>query len=90
VLRTRAGGNLRAVSRTRLAMFATMVIGGVLLVGAVSSGWLAWEAAAATGPGIVFGGLLALFPPHPVQLRKVGWTLIGVSALTSVLLIAAV
>jgi hypothetical protein len=90
VLRTRGGGNARAVDRTRRAMLATILLGGSLMVIAASSGWLGWGAAAATAPGIVFGGALALFPPRATRLRRVGWTLIGVSALTSVLLIASV
>jgi hypothetical protein len=90
VLRTRGGGNGRAVGRTRGAMFATVLIGGSVMALVSSSGWLPWGAAAAAVPGIVFGGALALFPPHPTRLRRVGWTLIGVSALTSVLLMAVV
>ena len=89
ILRTRAGGNARAVGFTRRAAFAVAVVGGIVAVVAVQNGWLGWGSAAATIPGIAFASVLAAFPPPATRLRRVGWTLIGVSALTSVLLIAA-
>jgi hypothetical protein len=89
ILRTRAGGNPRAVGFTRRAAFAVSVVGAILAVVAVQNGWLGWGSAAATIPGIAFASVLAAFPPPAARLRRVGWTLFGVSALTSVMLIAA-
>jgi hypothetical protein len=90
VLATRGGGNVRAVSRTRWTAFAVALIGGALAGVAALNGWLGWGAVAALVPGVVFASALAAFPPPAKRLRSVGWTLIGVSALTSILLIVAV
>jgi hypothetical protein len=89
VLRTRGGGNPRAVGLTRRATFAVAIFAGLLGAFAVRNGWLGWGEAVAIAPGVVFASVLAAFPPPATRLRRVGWTLIGVSALTSVLLIAA-
>ena len=90
VLATRGGGNVRAVSVTRWTAFAVTLIGMVLAGAAARNGWLGWGAVAAIVPGIVFASALAAFPPPAARLRSVGWTLVGVSALTALLLIAAV
>lgn len=90
VLATRGGGNARAVNVTRWMAFAVALIGGAVVGAAALNGWLGWGAVAAMSPGVVFASALAAFPPPAKRLRSVGWTLVGVSALTSILLIATV
>jgi len=88
VLRTRGGGNPQAARRTRAATFAVAVGGMLVTLAAASDAVIPWSTVAAILPGIVFVSALAAFPPPAMRLKKVGWTLVAVSALTSVLLIA--
>ena len=89
ILRTRGGGDPNAVRRTRAAVVAIAGAGALVAFAAASDGVLAPAAVTATAPGVLFVIALAAFPPPAARLKKVGWTLVGVSALTSVLLIAA-
>jgi hypothetical protein len=89
VLRTRRGGDPHAAARTRAATFAIAAVGTLVAITAASDGFVPWAAVAATIPGMAFVSALAAFPPPAVRLKKVGWSLVAVSALTSVLLIAA-
>lgn len=89
VLRTRGGGNPQAVRRTRIAAVAVAAIGALVALVAGSDGVVTWGTLIATVPGVLFVSALAAFPPPAARLKKVGWTLVAVSALTSVLLIVA-
>jgi hypothetical protein len=87
VLRTRAGGNPRAVRTTRRATFGVAAAGVIVALSAVAMGALSWPAVVASMPGVGFAAAMAARPPAATRLKKVGWTLVAVSALTSVLLI---
>jgi hypothetical protein len=87
ILRTRAGGDVRAARATRMATFAAVATGAVIALAAVSVGGLPGGEVIASAPGIAFAGWLAMRPPAAKKLKKVGWTLVAMSALTSVLLI---
>lgn len=89
ILRTRGGGDPRAVRRTRAAAFAIAGTGALLALAGASDGLVTWGAVAATLPGVLFVSALAAFPPPAARLKKVGWSLVAVSALTAVLLIVA-
>ena len=89
VLRTRAGGDHSAVRRTRAATAAIAGFGTLAALLGVSDGLVTWLTIAAIVPGIFFVAALAAFPPPATRLRKVGWSLVAVSALTSLLLIVA-
>lgn len=89
ILRTRRGGDPRAVRRTRAAAFAIAGTGALIALAAASDGLVTWGAVAATLPGVLFVSSLAAFPPPAARLKKVGWSLVAVSALTALLLIAA-
>jgi len=89
ILRTRGGGNPRAVRRTRAAAAATAGTGALIALAAASDGIVGWGAVAAIVPGVVVVSALAAFPPPPARLKRVGWSLVAISALTSVLLIVA-
>jgi hypothetical protein len=89
ILRTRAGGDRRAVRRTRAATAATAAVGTLIALAAASDGVVGWGAVAAILPGAFVVSAMAAFPPPPARLKRVGWTLVAVSALTSVLLIVA-
>lgn len=89
VLRTRGGGNQLAVRQTRAATAAIAGVGVLVALLGASDGVVTWFTIAAIVPGIFFVAALAAFPPPATRLRKVGWSLVAVSALTSVLLIVA-
>jgi hypothetical protein len=90
VLRTRRGSDSRAVRRTRAAAFALAGTGALLALAGASDGLVTWAAVAAILPGVLFVSSLAAFPPPAARLKKVGWSLVAVSAITALLLIAAV
>jgi len=89
VLRTRGGGDPRAVRRTRAAAFAIAGTGALLALAGATDGLVTWGAVAATLPGVLFVSSLAAFPPPAARLKKVGWSLVAVSAITALLLIVA-
>jgi len=87
ILRTRAGGDVRAARATRMAAFAAVATGALIGLAAVSMGGLPGGEVVASAPGIAFAGWLAMRPPAAKKMKRVGWTLVAMSALTSVLLI---
>jgi len=89
ILRTRGGGNLRAAHVTQQAAFIVAATGAVIAVLAAFSGTLRVAELAASAPGVAFAAGLAMYPPAATRLKRVGWTLIAMAALTSVLLIVA-
>ena len=89
ILRVRAGGNIRAASATRNAVFA-LALGAL----AVALTLLARHAVPPLGvaallPGLVSGAAVAWIAPPPSQLRRVGWALVGVSTLIAVMLVVS-
>lgn len=89
ILRVRAGGNLRAASATRNAVFALAVIAAVAGVAAVGGRWAPVPAVAALVPGLVSAVLVAWQAPPPSRLRAVGWRLVGMSTLIALMLIVS-
>ena len=79
----------RARSRGPAPMVAALVV--VLALGALyAAGRTALVAAVApyaAAPVCIVSLVLALVPPSPRYLRETGWTLIGVTALTMVILV---
>jgi len=88
ILRTRGGGRPHAARHTRNMALTVAAAGFVVAIGTSTVGILPGAAAFAVTPGLLFAIVVATFPPRAVHLRRVGWTLVGVSALTSILLIA--
>jgi hypothetical protein len=89
VLRTRGGGNPQAEHRTRVAALSLAVFGTAAVVGGATDGVLPWIAVAAVLPGVLFASGLAAFPPSAAKLKRVGWSLVAVTAATAILLVAA-
>lgn len=87
ILRTRGGGDPAAVRATRRATFLIAIAGSGAMLAAAAGGLLPWGAFVATLPGLGLACGIAAFPPRPARLRRVGWTLVGMSVLTSVILI---
>ena len=88
ILRTRGGGQPQAARHTRNLALTVAAAGFVVAIGTSTAGVLPGAAAFAITPGLLFAIVVATFPPRAVHLRRVGWTLVAVSALTSILLIA--
>jgi hypothetical protein len=89
ILRTRGGGNPQAVRRTRVATVLSVGAGVLIVLVSAVDGIVTPGAVAAILPGSVFACVLAACPPPAARLKRVGWTLVAVSALTSVLLMVA-
>lgn len=89
ILRVRAGGNLRAASATRNAVFTLAAIAVAAGVAALVAHAAPVFALAALLPGLVSGVIVAWQAPPPSQLRIVGWRLVGMSTLIAVMLIVS-
>lgn len=87
ILRVRGGGDPSGVRRTRalLAVLALTTI--AVLAIAASRAVLPWIPLLAAVPGLIVVTVLALRPPPPMRLRRVGWTLFAASALASAVLV---
>lgn len=80
---SKAGGPSPIVA----ALCALAVVAGVAAGG--RAGYLARAATWAALPVCAVALSLSLRPPSPKQLRVVGWTLVGATALTAIVLVAA-
>ena len=88
ILRTRGGGQPQAASHTRNLAVGVAAAGFAVGIAATAAGLFSGGVAFAMTPGLLFAIVIAAFPPRAIYLRRVGWTLVAVSALTSILLIA--
>jgi hypothetical protein len=89
ILRVRGGGNPRAAAATRHATIALSTGAAALLALTSALGVVSPSMLLAAAPGLLTAATIALRPPLPVRLRRVGWTLVAVSALTAALVVAA-
>jgi hypothetical protein len=90
ILRVRGGGDLRAMEATRRATF-TISATATALLGAMSLfGWLPSSALIASAPGLITAAIVAARPPAATRLRTLGWTLVVISTLTALILVATV
>ena len=92
ILRVRGGGDARATAATKIRR-ATLVVSAVatVVIGAVTvAGWLAASVLMASAPGLVTAAIVAARPPAPARLRSLGWTLVAISTLTAMIVVATV
>lgn len=73
----------RPLARRLLPIGLVAIAGGAAVAGPL---W-GWEQLAASSPMVVASLTLALRPPHPRHLRRVGWTLVAASVATTVALV---
>jgi len=90
ILRVRGGGHPRAMMATRRTVFAAAAVSMTCLAWLVADKALPAATIAAAGPGLLTAVVIAVRPPHPTRLREIGWTLVAVSVLTAVIVIATV
>jgi YwiC-like protein len=88
VLSVRGGGNRGAAGATRHATIALSAGAGTLLALAAWIGLLSPSIGVVAAPGLLTTASIALRPPSPARLRRVGWTLVAVSVITAALAVS--
>jgi hypothetical protein len=88
ILRVRGGGDRRATAATQRA---TLIVSGVAtaVIGTITgAGWLPGSVLLASAPGLLTAAIVAARPPAPAKLRTLGWGLVGISTLTTLIVTA--
>jgi hypothetical protein len=89
ILRVRGGGDPRAATATCRAVFAVVGIGTATLVGLAAANLIPSAVVAAAAAGLLIVTGIAAYPPSPLQLRSIGWTLVLLSFLTAATVVTA-
>ena len=90
ILRVRAGGNRHATRITRRSAVLVTAAGAICLAWLAAVDLLPSATAAAAAPGSLTALFIVARPPQPARLRRIGWTLLAVSVLTAVIVVATV
>ncbi len=77
-----------AAAWTRARVVALALTGGAALFVAADLTSLPWAAAFAALPGLAVAAGIALAPPHPRHLKRVGWLLVGASFAASLVVVS--
>jgi hypothetical protein len=88
ILRVRGGGNVEAMAISRRAALALAAGSMVFLCLASRADLVPTSLIATTSPGLLTATAVALRPPAPSHLRSLGWTLVAISVLTTVIVVA--
>lgn len=89
ILRVRGGGDPYAATMTRLATLLVTTASTLLIAVMLVAGWVVPSVLIASAPGLLIASVVAVRPPSPTRLRSLGWSLVGVSVLTAVIIVAA-
>ena len=89
ILRVRGGGNVRAAMNTRIAVLLLAAGAVAALTLLVARSLLPGFVLVAAAPGLLAATRIAIDPPQPTRLRRLGWTLVGVSVVTALIVVAA-
>jgi hypothetical protein len=87
ILRVRGGGNVEAAAATRRTALALAVGSLVFLTFAAGADVVPRSTIGAAAPGLITAAAVALRPPAPSRLRTLGWTLVAISMLTTVIVV---
>jgi hypothetical protein len=90
ILKVRGGGDPRGVTSTRRAVFTVVGIGTVTLIELAAANLISSAVAWTAVPGLLIVSGIAAYPPSPMQLRSLGWTLVALSTLIAVTVITTV
>jgi hypothetical protein len=90
ILRVRGGGDPRAATATRRAVFTVVGIGTAMLVGMAAATLIPSAVVGAAVPGLLIVSGIAAYPPSPLQLRSLGWTLVLLSFVTAATVVTVV
>jgi hypothetical protein len=88
VLAVRGGGDPAAARRTRVLVLVLAAVASAAIVAAGQRALLPWTTLVAVCPGVLAAVYLAIWPPSPAKLRRVGWTLIATTSAAAAVLIA--
>ncbi|MCC7418540.1 MAG: YwiC-like family protein [Acidobacteria bacterium] len=89
ILRVRRGGD-SSVASTRSAALAVAMAGSAALALATALGAVPASVMAAAAPGLLMAIAIAVRPPAPSHLRTLGWTLIAMSVVTTLIVVFTV
>jgi len=87
ILRVRAGGDPYAAAATRRATLVVSAVATVLIGVMTATGWLPTQVLVASAPGLLTAAIVAARPPAASKLRALGWSLVAVSILTTLIVI---
>lgn len=90
ILRVRGGGDPAAAAAARRATLTISLGALAIIVGMTTAGWLAPPLLISAAPGLLTAAFVAARPPAAARLRLLGWSLVAVSTLTAVLVVATV
>jgi hypothetical protein len=90
ILKVRGGGDPRAATATRRAVFTVAGIGTATLVELAAANLISFAVVGTAVAGLLIVSGIAAYPPSPLQLRSLGWTLVGLSTLIAVTVITTV
>lgn len=88
ILKVRGGGDPAAAAATRRSALIFVVAAALGLALSARAGVLPPPVLAASAPGLMSGATLAWLSPSPARLWTIGWTILALSIVTSVLVIA--
>jgi hypothetical protein len=87
IVRVRGGGHHRAATATRRAVLAFAAASTAALVVLTVNHVIAASLLASSAPGLLVATVIALRPPAPTHLRRVGWTLVAASVVTATIIV---
>jgi len=88
ILRVRGGGDPGAATATRRLTLA-ICTGSFIVIGLLAlARWLQPAVMLSATPGLLTAAVVAVRPPAPARLRPLGWSLVAVSTLTAVIVVA--
>jgi hypothetical protein len=88
ILRGRGGGDPRATAATQRATLTICAAAFALMAILTWAGWLEPPVMAAAAPGLLTAAVVAARPPAAARLRLLGWSLVAVSTLTALIVVA--
>jgi hypothetical protein len=88
ILRVRGGGDVKAMSATRRATLCLSLGSTAVLALLSSAGVVPTSTLAAAAPGLLTALFVSLRPPAPFHLRRLGWALVAISVLTTVIVVS--
>ncbi len=87
ILGVRGGGDPKAAATSRWIALGLVVTASVAVTFASAVRLLPAPVVFATAPGLITAFTIAMWPPAPTRLRALGWTLVAVSLLTTVIVV---
>ena len=88
ILRVRGGGDPRATAATQRATLTISAAAFALMAILTWAGWLEPPVMVAAAPGLLMAVGVAARPPAAARLRSLGWSLVAVSTLTALIVVA--